>query len=191
MTNSAPIPNPGGLTRRRLIGGSLIAGGLLAAGGLAWRILHAGRGEAAPGLQVLSSRLARALDKLSMAYFPADNSIGIDAREADVVGYLDRYLQRLDPTGRRLVMAMLVLFDQGTILAGHLRPVRSLSDADVRSYLARWEASSAAWRRSLITALRSLISQAYLVQPAVQKALTIDAACHTRGPTLVRIREHA
>jgi hypothetical protein len=178
------------LGRRRLIGVGALGTGALLVGGALWRVFS-GPGDSTPGASggVLSRRQYAAVEALALAYFPTGNGFGIDARDADVAGYLDRYLGLLDPTGRRLIQALIGAFDQGTLLAGRLRPARAMDTAEVQAYLRGWEESGLAVRRSLALALRSLIAQAYFAHPGVQQALSSQPPCFARGLSLVMPQE--
>lgn len=189
MTNST-APSRFLLGRRRLLGIGVAGVGAIVVGSALWRVFS-GPGDGTPGAAggVLSRRQYAAIEALALAYFPPGNGIGLDARQADVAGYLDRYLGLLDPTGRRLIQALIAAFDQGTLLAGRLRPVRALDVAATQAYLRGWEESTLAVRRSLALALRSLLAQAYFAHPEVQKAVTNQPPCFAGGLSLVMPRE--
>lgn len=189
MTNSDAQPRFL-VGRRRVLGLGALATGAVVVGGALWRWLS-GPGDSAPAVPggVLSTRQRAAIEALALAYFPEGNAIGVDARQADVAGYLDRYLGLLDPNGRRLIQALIGAFDQGTLIAGHLRPARAMSTPEVQAYLRSWEESGITVRRSLGLALRSLLAQAYFADPAVQAAITAAPACKTSGLSLVMPRE--
>ncbi len=178
------------LGRRRLLGIGALGTGVLLVGAAFWRVFS-GPGDSSPGAPggVLSRRQYAAVEALALAYFPAGNGFAIDARDADVAGYLDRYLGLLDPTGRRLIQALIAAFDQGTLLSGRLRPARAMETAELQAYLRGWEESGLAVRRSLALALRSLLAQAYFAHPGVQQALANQPPCYARGLSLVMPRE--
>lgn len=189
MTNFEPQPRFL-VGRRRVLGLGVLATGIVVVGGALWRWLS-GPGDSVPAVPggVLSTRQRAAVEALALAYFPEGNAIGVDARQADVAGYLDRYLGLLDPKGRWLIQALIGAFDQGTLIIGRLRPARAMSTPEVQDYLRNWEESEITARRSLALALRSLLAQTYFADPAVQAAITAAPACKTSGLSLVLPRQ--
>jgi hypothetical protein len=112
-------------SRRQLFGAGLLGALALGFASLAARTLF--RGKPAPaGLTALTPREAAVLDILSLVYFPPGIALGLDARQAGMVPYLDGYVSTLGAGERKLMRAMLLAFDQGTLLAGKWTPAPGL-----------------------------------------------------------------
>lgn len=183
MTNPDAQPGPR-LTRRRLVGGSLVGTGVLVLGTAAWRVFHGVRRDATAAGLVLSEREMTAVNAFARGYFPPGNLTGIDGRTAGVAGYVDRYLHRMRSAEQNLVRGLILAMDQGTAFAGHWRPARDLTTSELKAYLHDWEQSRALWRRSLAMSLRTILGMAFFTHPQVQAALGIEPQCTSRGPSL-------
>lgn len=142
------------------------------------------RGKPAPaGLKALSPREAAVLDILSLVYFPPGIGLGLDARQAGMVPYLDGYVSTLGAGERKLMRAMLLAFDQGTLLAGKWTPAHRLDLAAATAYMRDCETSRIKFRRDLAAGLRSLLSFAYFSHPTVLAKLGVERPCRALGPT--------
>ncbi len=183
MTNYPQAPPAFALTRRQLAGGSLAGAAVLSVVGAGWRLFSAGR-TTIDGLKVLSRPEADALDVLTTAFFPPGNGIGPDARDTELVRYIDGYIDQLANPQQTLVRSLITIFDQGTLASGYLRPVRKLDWVQAREYLASWEDSRLKWKHDLHSGLKSVVALAYFSHPDVLNQMTITANCPSAGPRL-------
>jgi len=90
--------------------------------------------------------------------------------EADLTAFADRYVGALPPRQRQLIRAMLVFFEQSTLLfpargPGGFRRFSRLSTEQRLGVLEGWAASPWGWRRSLFTALRAFVVMGVLGHP--------------------------
>ncbi len=172
-------------SRRQLIKGGLIGAGLLTIGSVGYRI--AALPDSAPAVEggVLTRMEMAAVEALALGFFPPENPFGIDAREADVAGYVDRYIGELAPVDQKIVRSLFWLYDQGSFAQGYLRPARFLSPDEARTYIRSWEFSRLGFRRDLGLSLRTVIGMAYFAHPRVREAIGITEPCHSAGPSLL------
>ena len=182
MTNAEKI----GISRRTLIKTGLLGTGVLAIGAIGYRVAALPSGKTAGDGGVLSKREMAIVSALALAYFPQGNKFNLDADEAAIAGYVDRYLAQFSPMDRRIVRSLFWLYDQGTIFSGHFRPVRLLSTEEARAYVKAWENSRFGWRRDLAMSLRTVLGLAFFAQPKARAALGFEEPCGKTGPTLLR-----
>lgn len=190
-SSSGSESTPKAFTRRAFVLGGVFGGGVLTLGAIAYRLsVLPGGAPAQPG-GVLTRQELAIVEALAMGYFPPGNPLGVDAREAGVAGYVDRYLAQLSPVDGKIVRALFWAYDQGTVMAGTLKPARLMSPAEAAAYVKSWEASRFQWRRDLAMSLRTVLGMAYFAHPTPRAAIGIAEPCHSPGPRLVRTGDKA
>ena len=105
--------------------------------------------------------------------FPAGGALPPSADDVDVVGYLDDWLGRLPRQQRTLIKLLFLGLEQAPLLAPSLRRFSGLSREERERLFAAWEGSRLYYRRSILAALRTVFSFAYLDHPKVHEALGI------------------
>ncbi len=103
--------------------------------------------------------------------FPPGGALGVSSDDADVVGYLDRWLDALPGQQRALIKALFLMLEHAPLLQGRLARFSSLPLDRRGEVLGAWEGSRLYLRRTMITALRTVFSFAYLDHPRVREAL--------------------
>ena len=124
----------------------------------------------------LNAREARIIEAVAQTIFPPDRRMISDAVDADVVGYLDRWLHELEAWERLQIRAMFMLFEYG-IAVLKLRPTLRFTTASPKErdeYLRSWMESSSYARRMAFNALRSVIVLAYLASDRVQEEFKLS-----------------
>jgi hypothetical protein len=130
------------------------------------------------GLPHLAAREVVFIESVSEAMFPVDGAIPVSGLEADLPGYVDRYLPRLQPAKAFQIRLLLLLFEQATIFfpgpgTGGFRRFSSQSlDARV-AVLGRWQQSRLGPRRFVFAVLRAVLTMGYLGHPAVLRRLRL------------------
>ncbi len=179
------------VSRRTFLRGGLFGAGLLTIGALGYRL--AALPDGAPALEdgVMTRGELAAVQALALGFFPPGNPFGIDAREADVAGYVDRYLGLLSPIDQKIVRSLFWVYDQGSFLGRRFKPARLMNPDEARAYIRDWETSRLGFRRDLALSLRTVIGMAYFAHPAVKKAIGIIEPCPPAGPSLLSKGAHA
>lgn len=175
------------LSRRHFLTGGIVGAGLLGVGTLGYRISALpDSAPAHPGGVLTRAELAT-VEALAMGYFPPDNPFGIDAREADVATYMDRYLSQLTPVDQKIIRSLFWVYDQGSLAHGRFASARFMTPAEMTPYLMSWEASRLEFRRDLALSLRTVIGLCYFAHPDVLAALEITPHCPPGGPSLASL----
>lgn len=174
-------------TRRAFLMGGAVGAGVLTLGAIAYRITVLPKGAPAVAGGVLTAQEMLTVEALALGYFPPGNPMGIDARDAGVAGYVDRYIAQMSPIDQKIVRALIWAYDQGTVMAGRWKPARLMTPEEAGTYLRSWETSRFGWRRDLGMSLRTVLGMAYFAHPVPKEALGIVEPCHSPGPRLVRI----
>ena len=112
------------------------------------------------------------------ALFPPGGAIPPSGSEAGVAAFLDRYLDAVPPSVRRLMRLLLVLVEHATLLFpapgwNGFRRFSSLSEAQRVAALDGWRRSRLFPRRLVFTSLRALLAMGYLADPRVLRALDL------------------
>ena len=99
--------------------------------------------------------------------FPPHPGLAVAGHSADLADYADTYLQALGPKQRRLIRAMFVLFEQGTLLfpargLGAFRRFSSMRPDQRLSYLEGWAHSRVELRRMAFSALKAVLILGYV-----------------------------
>lgn len=153
----------------------LFAIGLFAAYRLRWGYPRPQR-----DLQVIGKGEAAFLDAAAETLFPPDEGMPLSGAEADLPGYADRYLAVLPIKQRRLIRALFLLFEQGTLLwpargVGAFGRFSALSPEQRLRVLRGWEQSRLAPRRMAFTALKAVLILGYMGRPESLAALGMSA----------------
>ncbi|MFP6641756.1 MAG: hypothetical protein VCC04_16035 [Myxococcota bacterium] len=139
--------------------------GLFAAYRLRW-----GYPQLARDFQVIGRGDAAFLEAAAETFFPADAGMPLSGAEADLPGYADDYLLVLPVKQRRLIRALFLLFEQGTLLwpargVGAFRRFSALSPEQRLRVLRNWEHSRLASRRMAFSALKAVLILGYMGRP--------------------------
>ena len=174
------------ISRRLLVRRGLLLGGLSAAAGtgvLLWG--HGGRypeAEPAVDLVYLDRRAFSVVASLSDALFPPGSALGISGRQARVPEYVDRMLARMPSNKAQEFVAMLLVFEHGTLAFGlRVRRFPELPQDRAEKYLRRWEEAQVYSRRILAAALKTTLGIAYFAHPDVQEKLGMQRTCAAGG----------
>lgn len=179
------------VSRRKFLIGGFIGAGAMALGGIAYRVAALPDGKPAVEGGVLTRQEMAAAVAISLALFPPGNPFDIDGEQADVAGYLDRYLMRLPSAEQKILRALIWLYDQGTVMGGSFRSIRMMSAADAQAYVRGWETSRFGWRRDLAMSLRSVFGFGYFAHPKVKAAVFYNEPCHSSGPSILSKGAHS
>jgi hypothetical protein len=173
------------VNRRKFLSRGFLGAGALALGGIAYRVAALPDGAPATAGGVLTRTELSIVSALSLALFPPGNPFDLDGVQADVPGYLDRYMARLPAAEQKILKALIWVYDQGTVLDGNVRPIRSMSNEDAQAYVKGWETSRFGWRRDLAMSLRTVLGFGYFAHPKVKAILFYEEPCHSGGPSLL------
>lgn len=115
----------------------------------------------------LSRGEAAFLTAAAETLFPPDPGLPLDGRAADLPGYADEYLAVLPARQRRLIRALLVLFEQATLIfpargVGAFRRFSSMAPAQRKTYLEGWANSRLYLRTMAFDALKAVLILGYL-----------------------------
>jgi hypothetical protein len=129
-------------------------------------------------LRLVGRRDAAFLDAAADATFPPGGPLPLAGRDADLPGYVDAFLLSLPPHLRLQIRAMLMLFEQATIIfpasgRGGRRRFSSLSQEQRVEVLTGWSNSSLFLRRLAFTALRAVLTMGYLGHPIAMRHLRL------------------
>lgn len=158
--------------------GVLIAACLAVLLALAVRRFAVGYPEPSSRHRQLAPREVAFLRAATDAMFPANGAVPVSGSEIDAAGYVDGWFGVLHPAKRLQIRLLLVLFEHATLLLpapgprGRLR-FSSLSLAQRVEVLRGWYASPSFVRRTVFTALRSVLGIAYLGHPATMRHLRV------------------
>jgi len=187
MTNFSPPSAPASagpvVTRRRLLGGGLIGAAAVGLGGLGWRLFATK--VPAEAFEVLTPTEAEVVAVGALALFPPGNGLGLDGLQAGVPGYIDRYFGAMDTPARTFTRSMFWLLDQGTLISGHVRPMRKLDPASARRYLDEWSASRLQFRQLIVMSFRTILGMAFTAHPQVRKTIGMTPVCRQTGPSFL------
>jgi hypothetical protein len=125
-------------------------------------------------VKVLTKAEASIVEALGQTLFPREGAISVDARDAGVVEYIDRFLAGLSAWDRARIRAMFLLFEV-EIAVAHRSPTRftTASEADRRAYLSSWDDSPLYARRMAFQALRSVFTLAYMADREVERQMGV------------------
>ena len=123
------------------------------------------------GLRVLAPREAVFLDAAAEALFPPGSDLPLSGGQADLPGYVDRWLVAVPSRQRVLIRLLIMLVEQATLFfpapGWGVRRFSSLRPDQREAVLEAWQSSSLAPRRLVFTALRAVITMGYLGHPKV------------------------
>ncbi len=128
----------------------------------------------AAGGGVLTARERAVVDAIAQTIFPPGGAIPMDAREAGVVEWVDRFLASVPRQERVLIRLMFALFELAPLASPRPRPFTRMDPDRRRRWLAGWEQSRLMPRRTAFGALRSVILMAYAGHEGFEEALGID-----------------
>ncbi len=126
----------------------------------------------------LAAREADFLTAAAEAMFPAGGAIELCGRDADLPGYVDRYLGTIHGSKRLQIRLLLVLVEQATLFfpargRGGMRRFSSLSLTQREQVLRDWSESRLFVRRLVFTALRAVLTMGYLGHPSAMRQLRL------------------
>ena len=129
-------------------------------------------------LVVLAPREVAFLDATADVMFPSGGAIPISGEESDLPGYVDRFLESLQPRLRWQIRALFLLVEQATIffpapgITG-FRRFSSLGRKQRIAVLRGWTESRFFVRPLLFMALRAVLTLGYLGHPDVMRFLHV------------------
>jgi hypothetical protein len=114
----------------------------------------------------------------SDALFPRGGSIEASGLDADIPGYVDRYLGDVPPKIRFLMRCLFLMFEHATFLirapgAGGRRRFSALSPEQRVAVLERWRRARFFPMRIVFTSLRAILTMGYFAAPPVLRALQL------------------
>jgi len=117
--------------------------------------------------RVIAGRDAAFLDAAAEVFFPAGENLPLSGLEADLPGYADEYLAHLPTAKRRLILALFMLFEQGTLLwpargVGAFRRFSAMPIEQRIRVIRGWEESRLSLRRMAFSALKAVLILGYL-----------------------------
>lgn len=179
MPPQAALPQPSEAPRERPVyRGAMVV--WLALGGLglwAGLRLFAGYPAAPAGLRMLRRAEHATLVAVCDVLFPPGGGIAPSGSDADVPGYVDRFLATADPRQRGLIRLLLFAVEHGTLLFGRgiagRRRLSNLEGAACEAYLESWSRSRLFFRRLVFTSLRALCCMGYFAAPSVLRELRL------------------
>ncbi len=135
-----------------------------------------------PDPQFPHRRLARGevalLGAAAEAMYPPGGAIDCSGREADVPGYLDRFLDASHPRIRTLMHLLFFCVEHATLVLpapgpGGRRRFSSLEPEQQVAALAAWSNGRWFFQRLVFTSLRALLTLGYFASPAVMRPLRL------------------
>jgi hypothetical protein len=110
--------------------------------------------------------------------YPAGGAVLPSGREADLEGYVDRYLLALPKRIRLLMRLLFLLVEHATLLfpapgRGGWRRFSALPPEQREAVLEGWRRSRLFPRRLVFTTLRAILTMGYFAHPAVLRALRL------------------
>jgi len=156
----------------------LIAGALALLFILMLRRLALGYPRRAERLEHVYRHEAAFLDAAAEALFPDQGAVPLAGKEAQIPRYVDRHLAALEPRVRLQIRALILLFEQSTLVfaapgAGGRRRFTQLSVEQRVRVLEGWSESRLFLRLLVFTALRAVLTLGYLGNPVAARALRI------------------
>jgi len=153
----------------------LAAALLLAAAGLR---VFAGHPRAAVHYRHLARREVAFLCAAGDATFPRGGAVPASGSDADVAGYVDRWLAASPPRIRTLMRLLFFLVEHATLVApapgwGGWRRFSSLSPEQRIAALDGWRTSRHFARRLVFTSLRAILTMGYFSHPPVLRQLRV------------------
>lgn len=124
-------------------------------------------------MRILTRREVELIDHIALTFFPHGPDRGLDADEAGVVGYIDRFIAGLPLPEQLKMRALLQIMEYGiavTTMNPFARFTR-VTDDERADYLRSWERSTNPARRGIFQALRSLVTIAWYESAAVREGL--------------------
>lgn len=148
----------------------------IAALALGWMRFGAGYPPPRHRLARLAPRDAAFVESAAEAMFPSGGAIPLSGIDADLPGFVDRYLDVLHPGKRTLIRLLLLLFEQATLVfpapgTGGFRRFSRLTPAQREAVLEAWSSSDIFLRRIVFSALRAVLTMGYLGHPVVLRHL--------------------
>lgn len=131
----------------------------------------------------LTPRQRAALDALCRRILPA--AYGPDRPIPDLASEVGARIARADPDTRRRLAVVLDLFEHplaALVLTGRPTPFSRRSPAAQDAWLAAWETSGSALKRTLFQAVRRLVLATGYAHPAMHPALGFRGPLHRRAP---------
>ena len=110
--------------------------------------------------------------------FPPGGAFDTDGLEANVVDYVDDYLQRLPRLDRLQLLAFFRVFDAGMAWSEKRTgaPFHTADAVTRREYLSSWENSPTYSRRMGFQGMRMVLTFAYAECPAVKDAMGVTSS---------------
>jgi hypothetical protein len=135
-------------------------------------------GYADPRRGALAPREVALVAAASEALFPAGGPIPESGLDADVPGFVARYVAAVPPRMRLLMRLLFLLIEHATLVfpappPGGRRRFSSLSQAQRVASLDGWRRSPLFPRRLVFTSLRAMLSMGYFASPAVLRRLRL------------------
>jgi len=163
------------ITRRHVIALSAAAVGAaaLGAGGL---VLRWWNGPPGHGLRALSRDEYDFVNAVAEAWMPSGGTPAISGAEANVGAFFDETLDRIDPSQRELLEALLQVLDDKPI-GFHLVGYRNLPLATRQRILRAWMHHPEYLFRSAVAGLMALISMGYTTHPEVARQISPWFGC--------------
>jgi hypothetical protein len=129
--------------------------------------------------QVIGASDAAFLNAAAETLFPANAALPLDGRQADLPGYVDRYLASLPRRQRALIRMLFLLFEQSTLVlpaqgVGAFRRFSSLDPEQRETVLRGWDESRAYPRRLAFTALKAILIMGYFGHPETLRSLSLE-----------------
>lgn len=127
-------------------------------------------------MATLTKQERKIVTAIGQTIFPPDKQGITDAIDADILGYVDKWVGDLQPWEKAQVRAMFQLFEFG-IAVEKLRPSLRITNATLterEEYLRGWMESPIYARKMAFNALRSVFTLAYLGSARVSEELKIS-----------------
>jgi hypothetical protein len=124
-------------------------------------------------MRILTRREVELIDRIALTFFPHGPDRGLDADEAGVVGYIDRFIANLPLPEQLKMRALLQIMEYGmavTTMNPFARFTRA-TDEQCADYLRSWERSPIPARKGIFQALRSMVTIAWYESAAVREGL--------------------
>src|SRR5229473_1689874 len=131
------------------------------------------------------------LAALADSILPHGGALEPGARDVNVAGQLDSYLDRCAPGTRRTVDLMLTAFNLSSIASRQARPFRMLGPAAREAYLMDCEKSKIRQRRETLIALKALILMFFCSDDRIKPLIGYDAQPYKkveRDPGVVELK---
>ena len=154
---------------------AVVLAGLLVSAGLR---VFAGHPRAAAHYRHLARREVAFLNAAGDATFPRGGAIPASGSDADVAGYVDRWLAVSTRRIRALMHLLFFLVEHATLVApapgwGGWRRFSSLSPGQRIAVLDGWRTSRHFARRLVFTSLRAVLTMGYFSHPPVLRQLRL------------------